>query len=64
MEKEMDKKIEITISEYKKLLKQAARLNLLDNGGVDNWEWYSESLYPDNDDKTYDDLCEEIDSNF
>jgi len=64
MEKEIDKKIEITISEYKKLLKQAARLNLLDNGGVDNWEWYSESLYPDNDDKTYDDLCEEIDGNF
>lgn len=27
------------------LLQESAELNALQNGGVDNWEWYSESLH-------------------
>lgn len=36
----------ITISKkhYEELLKSERELNALHAGGVDNWEWYSESL--------------------
>ncbi len=37
-------KIEINESEYKKLLRQARKLEALEAGGVDNWDWYDESL--------------------
>ena len=39
----------ITISkkEYFNLRLAAAKLLLLEYGGVDNWEWYGESLCPD-----------------
>lgn len=36
--------VEIDYSEYEKLLKRDEKLTALENGGVDNWEWYSESL--------------------
>lgn len=37
---------EVKISEkrLKELERAAAKLQALENGGVDNWEWYSESL--------------------
>lgn len=37
---------EYVISEQKllSLLEDSARLTALENGGVDNWGWYSESL--------------------
>lgn len=37
---------EVKISEkrLKELERSAAKLQALENGGVDNWEWYSESL--------------------
>jgi len=48
-----EKMITIKESFYDYLCKREARLNSLENGGVDNWEWYGESLkeyyeeYPD-----------------
>ena len=46
----------ITISkkEYFDLRLASAKLLLLECGGVDNWEWYGESLYPE--DENCDDL--------
>jgi hypothetical protein len=42
----------ITISkdEYFNLKKAQLELNLLEIGGVDNWEWYGDSLNPDGED--------------
>jgi len=36
--------ITITKTEYNKLLHAAEKLSRLERGGVDSWEWYSESL--------------------
>lgn len=38
------KPIEITNKEYQELLKRNKILSALEAGGVDNWEWYDESL--------------------
>lgn len=35
----------LTENQLKSLLEDQATLEALENGGVDNWEWYSESLY-------------------
>lgn len=42
--------ITITKEEYFRLKRSEMALNLLEIGGVDNWEWYSESLNPDGED--------------
>lgn len=36
--------ITITKKEYRFLKKDSAMLTALENGGVENWEWYGESL--------------------
>lgn len=36
--------IQLTEARIKELLKAERKLNALEAGGVDNWEWYSESL--------------------
>lgn len=36
--------VSITEDEYKGLLEASKILNALYAGGVDNWEWYGESL--------------------
>lgn len=36
--------VSISKEEYKYLLKRDDKLQALENGGVDNWEWYSDSL--------------------
>ena len=36
--------IEITKAEHDHLVDRDFKLTCLENGGVDNWEWYSESL--------------------
>lgn len=36
--------VKIEYSEYEQLLKRDEKLTALENGGVDNWEWYFESL--------------------
>ena len=43
----------ITKEEYKSLLDRDEKLSALENGGVDNWEWYGEALkdYFDKDDQ-------------
>jgi len=46
----MEGKVTITKNEYCNLRKSSLRLNLLENGGVDNWEWYGEALNPDGED--------------
>lgn len=53
----------ILVSEYKELLKNAEKLRRLEDGGVDNWEWYSDSLYPD-EEESYDAVCDELDQRF
>lgn len=40
----MSDKVTISASEYKKMQRELAKLNALEAGGVDNWEWYGESL--------------------
>ena len=39
-----DRMIEITQSEYEYLVDRDNKLTALENGGVDNWEWYGDSL--------------------
>lgn len=40
----MDETVTISKSEYDSLLDSQRMLLALENGGVDNWIWYSESL--------------------
>jgi hypothetical protein len=39
-----DETVCISVVEYKELLRDSRMLSALHNGGVDNWEWYDESL--------------------
>lgn len=39
----VDSEIKINYSEYENLLERNELLTALENGGVDNWEWYGES---------------------
>lgn len=57
-----DKKIIIiSLEEYYELKKKEMTLDLLEQGGVDNWEWYGESLYSDdNPDRNLDNLIIEL----
>ncbi|KKK72819.1 hypothetical protein LCGC14_2900050 [marine sediment metagenome] len=55
----MNGNITITKDEYFRLRKAALKLNLLEIGGVDNWEWYGESLNPDGE-KCIDDKEEDL----
>ena len=49
----------ISKDEYLKLKICELKLNLLERGGVDNWEWYNESLNPENE-KSYNEMVDEI----
>lgn len=40
-------KVEVDIKEYNSLVLRDEELSLLESGGVDNWEWYGESLNPE-----------------
>lgn len=44
IDKNFSKGIQISNGEYQKLIKRDAVLTALENGGVDNWEWYGESV--------------------
>ena len=37
--------IAISVEEYQELLASSMKLCALEGGGVDNWEWYGESLH-------------------
>lgn len=39
-----EEKVTISKKEYESLLDDEKKLRALEAGGVDNWEWYSESL--------------------
>ena len=39
--------IEVDVKKYNQMVLDCNKLNLLECGGVDNWEWYGESLCPD-----------------
>jgi formylmethanofuran dehydrogenase subunit E len=40
----MSETVTIPKKEYDALLKSQEKLNALEAGGVDNWEWYGESM--------------------
>lgn len=48
-------KVEISKERLAELIREKQRLTLLENGGVDNWEWYWDSINPD-DGITYNDI--------
>lgn len=43
-ESQLDLDVTISQKRYKELLEAEKELSALHAGGVDNWEWYSESL--------------------
>lgn len=47
--------VTITVKEYKDLKESDRILSLLYAGGVDNWEWYSESVYGADEDEAEED---------
>ncbi len=59
----MSNTITISKKEYRRLLKASEKIDLLEAGGVDNWEWYSESLNPEGN-YSYRDICEQIDEEY
>ncbi len=61
----MDGNITITKKEYLNLKLAEEKLSRLEQGGVDNWEWYGESLNPDGEpdlDKFEEELIKELES--
>ena len=49
--------VTISLKEYAELLADYELLNALQNGGVDNWEWYYESV---KDTKDFDAILQEL----
>ena len=47
------KAVIIPKEELASLLRDSDKLHRLECGGVDNWEWYDESLNNDNEDPSY-----------
>ena len=43
----MEGKVTITKKHYLELMVESEKLNRLECGGVDNWTWYDESMFPD-----------------
>jgi len=58
-----EKLITIPISEYKKLLKDSKKLEMLEEAGVENWIYYGDALFPEKG-KSIADYREEIDNMF
>ena len=44
MSAQTDETVVLSKKDYEELKKRAATLSALEAGGVDNWEWYSDSL--------------------
>ena len=51
----MEGNVKISKAEYLSLRLSVEKLAMLEAGGVDNWEWYGESLWP-SDGETFDDV--------
>lgn len=59
----LEKKIVIDLETYSRLLSSEERLTMLECCGVDNWEWYGESLNPEDGEMphwVFDDLIKNI----
>lgn len=56
----------ITISkkEYRELLKDSEWRLRLEGGGVDNWDWYGESLNSEYADEEFWDFCKRVDEEY
>lgn len=50
----------ISKKRLKQLEKAEAKLNALENGGVDNWEWYDQAMTSYNDSVELEEKCEEL----
>lgn len=48
-------KVDLSLETLRRLVRDSIKLEQLENGGVDNWEWYSESVDWDNLDEAVDD---------
>ena len=57
------KEITIPVKDLISLLKKEVKLDLLECGGVDNWQGYSDSLYPDGE-MDLNDMLKEIDDKY
>ena len=53
-------KIEITKEEYFSLRCASEKLNRLESGGVDNWDWYGESIWGDSNEEDFDEWEENL----
>jgi hypothetical protein len=56
------KTVNLTMTDYRQLLKDAEKLRRLENYGVDNWQGYYDALNRDGDD--FLDFCEDIDETY
>lgn len=52
--------VKLTQAEYEKMQRQIAKLNALEAGGVDNWDWYDESLNGWHKENAYDELIDDL----
>lgn len=52
--------IKISAKRLKELERAQAKLQALENGGVDNWEWYGESLKEWNKENRLEEILEEV----
>ena len=55
----MQGNVTISRAEYLSLRLSAEKLAMLEAGGVDNWEWYGESLWP-GEGETYEDVQTQV----
>ena len=56
-------KILVDLSEFIRLSKSDETLTLLENLGVDNWEWYGDALNPGDGVEQYDEIMGEVENN-
>jgi len=59
----MEDTITISKKEYIRLLVVDEKMNRLDRGGIDNWEWYGEAMYP-NDEPDFEEFRENLEKKF
>lgn len=55
--------VTISYAEYRELLKNDEALRRLQAGGVDNWDWYGDSLYPEGE-LPFDEFCDQVDEKY
>jgi len=55
-----NKKVTMSTKEYFSLEKASMKLDFLECGGVNNWDGYGDSLYPDDDEDDYDNVVNNL----